>query len=200
MRALNPILLTGSLTYDPRTDYSNLQPLPEAERELTCLFPRPICEASHADTFLFATACWATLQLTWTSFVMTSHTYQVSRQLTTLELSNLGRYGFMGGRPYQSPPNQQAQQTSACGHDHGAGGGHHHHKAGNAFKRLLSLLGFDLYTRGKAAEGIKASASERGQKLNPFDVGIWRNCTDFWSRGKTLGVDYLSVSIMCALL
>lgn len=178
------------------TDYSELPALPESERELTCLFPRPLCESSHMDTFTFATACWATLQLTWTSFVMASHSWQVSRQLTTLELSNLGRYGYMGGRPASNPASQQqqAQNASPCGHDHGGGGGHHHHnRAGNAFKRLLSLLGLDLYTKGKAAEGIKTSASERGQKLNPFDVGVWRNCTDFWSRGKTLGVDYLSV-------
>lgn len=64
----------------------------------------------------------------------------------------------------------------------------------NLFKRLLSLLGLDLYTKGKAAEGMTLSASDKGQKLNPFDVGIWRNCTDFWSRGRTLGVDYTSVS------
>ncbi len=41
---------------------------------------------------------WATLQLTWTSILLASQLWQVARQMTTLEVSNLGRYGFMGGR------------------------------------------------------------------------------------------------------
>ena len=54
---------------------------------------------------------------------------------------------------------------------------------------LLSIVGLDLYTKGRAAEGIsKADGSS-----NPFDLGIVRNCTDFWTRGRTLGVDYVSL-------
>jgi hypothetical protein len=41
---------------------------------------------------------WSTLQLSWTIILLGSQIWQVFRQMTTLEVSNLGRYGFMGGR------------------------------------------------------------------------------------------------------
>ena len=49
---------------------------------------------------------------------------------------------------------------------------------------LLAIVGLDLYTKGKGAEGM-AKAAEKGGGGNPFDVGLMRNCTDFWTRGKT---------------
>lgn len=182
------ILLTRSCP-----DWSQLPTPSETSRELTCVFPQAICDASHADTFTFAIACWATLQLSWTVLVAASHAYQITRQLTTYELSNLGRFGYMGGRA--SNLNQQQQSdTGGCPRE---GGHHHRHNGAKVFKRLLALLGLDLYTKGKAAEGIRKSATERrSDKFNPFDAGIWRNCTDFWSRGKTLGVDYVSVCLV----
>lgn len=41
---------------------------------------------------------WASLQLSWTVLLVVSQAWQISRQMTTLEVTNLGRYGFMGGR------------------------------------------------------------------------------------------------------
>lgn len=42
---------------------------------------------------------------------------------------------------------------------------------------LLSIVGLDLYTRGKAGEGLK-KASAAG---NPFDMGLIGNCRgEFW--------------------
>lgn len=83
---------------------------------------------------------------------------------------------------------------------------------------LLSIVGLDLYTKGKAGEGLK-KASSAG---NPFDFGVVSNCrgefdclsffppvlsllllrciarvltrparmADFWTRGRELGVTY----------
>ena len=34
-----------------------------------------------------------------------------------------------------------------------------------------------------------ARAARAEGQGNPFDVGLWRNCTDFWSRGRTLGIE-----------
>lgn len=51
---------------------------------------------------------------------------------------------------------------------------------------LLSIVGLDLYTRGKAGQGLR-KASQAG---NPFDLGLRVNCGDFWTRGKELGVNY----------
>jgi len=38
------------------------------------------------------------LQLLWTVLLLASQFWQIARQMTTLEVTNLGRYGFMGGR------------------------------------------------------------------------------------------------------
>lgn len=44
----------------------------------------------------------------------------------------------------------------------------------------------DRFTEGKAVEGLK----QAGKVVNPFDLGLIRNCYDFWTRGRELGVDY----------
>lgn len=64
-------------------------------------------------------------------------------------------------------------------HSHrGAGAG------GSGF--LMNLLGFDRFTRGKAADGLARAA----KAPNPFDLGFMGNCKDFWTRGRELGVEY----------
>ena len=108
--------------------------------------------------------------------------WQVARQMTTLEVSNLGRYGFMGGKGGPSLSEQQGHQ-----HSHGDRAHHHHrHKSfcGGGF--LLQILGLDRYTKGKAVDGITRAS----KAANPFDNGIISNCRDFWSGGKELGVEY----------
>lgn len=116
--------------------------------------------------------------------------------MTTLEVSNVGRYGYMGGKPSIT---SNAQVGSS--HSHGSSGGEsedHVHGAncdhskknssskGGKTNFLLKILGIDRFTSGKAAEGIAKS----GTIVNPFDLGFIRNCTDFWTAGKELGVDY----------
>lgn len=145
---------------------------------------------------------WAALQLSWTIVLLIAQLLQVARQMTTLEMSNLGRYGFMGGRgtSMASQTNFLAQRqvsTSqpADGGEPASGHNHHHHRHG--FKQtlagmggcLLRVVGLDLYTRGKAGEGIRRA----GKGGNPFDLGFRANCRDFWSQGGELGVDYTSL-------
>ena len=50
----------------------------------------------------------------------------------------------------------------------------------------MNLLGFDRFTKGKAADGL----ARAGKASNPFDLGIVGNCKDFWSAGKELGLEY----------
>lgn len=114
--------------------------------------------------------------------------------MTTFEVSNLGRYGFMGGRG-GSNIHQMGQHRLASsdsnGSDGGVGGTHtHHHQhgmcAGCGSGFLMSLLGFDRFTKGKAADGL----ARAGKAPNPFDLGIVGNCKDFWTAGQELGVEY----------
>ncbi|KAG1866088.1 hypothetical protein F4604DRAFT_1656620 [Suillus subluteus] len=48
----------------------------------------------------------------------------------------------------------------------------------------IPLLGLDRFTRGRVARGLTSHAR------NPFDFGAVRNCRDFWSMSKELGVEY----------
>jgi hypothetical protein len=126
--------------------------------------------------------------------------------MTTLEVSNLGRYGYMGGRGGASLAGQMGhrhrhggspiagldtEDTALVGDASSASGAHHHvhqHKscAGCGSGFLMNLLGFDRFTKGKAVDGLARS----GKASNPFDLGIAGNCKDFWTKGRELGVEY----------
>ncbi|KAF8438462.1 DHHC palmitoyltransferase-domain-containing protein [Boletus edulis BED1] len=181
-----------------------------------------LCAIASKDAFLFVIAIWSTLQLTWTSVLLVTQYWQVARQLTTFEVSNLGRYGFMGGRGVlaagsggagvQMGHRHQHQQPHQHQHPHASGsersdedseaegGVHkHNHRHGGIFAMatapgtcggfMLNLLGLDRFTRGRAAHGL-ALASSSPRSRNPFDFGVVRNCKDFWTMGKEVGVEY----------
>jgi hypothetical protein len=120
--------------------------------------------------------------------------------MTTLEVSNLGRYGFMGGRGGPSLNGQMGHR-----HQHSlrhspsvdsedtalveavpTGHGHKHGGVCAGCGVLMNLLGLDRFTKGKAVDGL-ARASKA---TNPFDLGISGNCKDFWTAGRELGVEY----------
>jgi len=124
--------------------------------------------------------------------------------MTSLEVSNLGRYGFMGGRGGANLSGQMshrhgrrhdsdAEDASLIGndgHSHSSDTGvvHRHSGicAGCGSGFLMNLLGFDRFTKGKAVDGL----ARAGKASNPFDLGIVGNCKDFWTAGKELGVKY----------
>ena len=123
--------------------------------------------------------------------------------MTSLEVSNLGRYGFMGGRGGASLSGQMShhhhgrrhdtdnEDASLAGTDASSSGGGvvHRHSgicAGCGSGFLMNLLGFDRFTKGKAVDGL----ARAGKASNPFDLGIVGNCKDFWTAGKELGVKY----------
>ncbi|KAL1757982.1 hypothetical protein FB107DRAFT_259233 [Schizophyllum commune] len=156
------------------------------------------------DPFLLSVALWATLQLAWTIVLLASQLWQVARQMTTFEVSNLGRYGFMGGRGGQSLAGQMGHRhrsssvtgedaslmsdaaTTNITHGHGHTHGHRHGCAGCGSGFLMHLLGFDRFTKGRAVDGLAMA----GRAANPFDLGLVGNCRDFWTAGRELGVEY----------
>ena len=112
--------------------------------------------------------------------------------MTTFEVSNLGRYGFMGGRGGASLSAQMGHRHIASptleGDDGqmGSPAPTHHHNHGGCGSFIMQLTGLDVFTRGKAADGL----ARAGKASNPFDLGLIGNCKDFWSKGRELGVDY----------
>ncbi|CAA7262320.1 unnamed protein product [Cyclocybe aegerita] len=202
-------LVVGIGLFDYLT-YAYFSTIPKAtpgEISPSCPLPGDLCAVTSKDPFLVSVAVWATLQLTWTSVLLASQLWQVARQMTTLEVSNLGRYGFMGGRGGASLsgqmghrhqhrsdsvlPGVDTEDTALVGSDTGApaAGVVHRHSgvcAGCGTSFLMNLLGFDRFTKGKAVDGL-ARASKAS---NPFDLGIVGNCKDFWTAGRELGVEY----------
>ncbi|WWC57688.1 uncharacterized protein I303_100222 [Kwoniella dejecticola CBS 10117] len=98
-------LIAGIVSFDRLTIDYVLENSPEYEPPSTpspgitiCDISTTLCRASAYDSFLLAVSLWATLQLTWTIVLGVSHLWQVGKQMTTFEVSNLGRFGYMGGR------------------------------------------------------------------------------------------------------
>jgi palmitoyltransferase ZDHHC13/17 len=175
----------------------------------SCPLPADVCYLTSHDPFLVAVASWATLQLIWTILLVASQWWQIAKSMTTVEVSNMGRWGSMGGRgeslrgqlgatghqnhgPLATPGSSTADlgmggQGSGNGNGNGNGDGHRHqHKKGRC-DFMMRLLGLDLFTRHRAVDGLKNS--NKGN--NPFDTGsIVGNCRDFWTRGRELGVEY----------
>ncbi|KAH7911142.1 hypothetical protein BJ138DRAFT_1063702 [Hygrophoropsis aurantiaca] len=178
-----------------------------------------LCIPASVDSFLLSVSLWATLQLTWTIVLLASQYWQVARQLTTFEVSNLGRFGFMGGRGglaaggggagmqmghrHHSHGAAQAGEGDGEGEGEGEGGHKHNHRHSGGFCAsltapgtctafLLNLLGLDRFTRGRAVHGLALASSSpaNSRARNPFDLGVVRNCRDFWSMGREVGVEY----------
>ncbi|KAF9784581.1 hypothetical protein BJ322DRAFT_1006914, partial [Thelephora terrestris] len=188
------LLIAGfSGNEQPSTIQVSASSNPSSDVSPSCLFPTSMCYTISYDTFLFVVVLWSTLQLSWTIILLASQLWQVSRQMTTLEVSNLGRYGFMGGRgtsmSAQMGASQQVGGVSGIdtpGAEGELGHKHRNHKGccGSGF--LMHLLGLDRFTKGKATEGLARSTRAH----NPFDLGFFGNCKDFWTTGKELGVEY----------
>lgn len=193
----------------PPTDFYEKAPDLAPDAYCPALVPTLVCTATSYDPFAFAVSSWACLQLTWTVILLGAQLWQVARQMTTLEVSNVGRYGYMGGKPSMTA----ASQFGAIDKFGGGGGGTGTGGTGTStpsddpaslahaprppasplkkgtFDYLLKLLGLDRFTsRGKAISGL--AHATRGDVSNPFDLGVRSNCVDFWTRGEELGVEY----------
>ncbi|KAH7107873.1 ankyrin [Auriculariales sp. MPI-PUGE-AT-0066] len=188
------ILLFDYLAYAYFTEH--LAQLPEAELA-ECVFPDFICTASKRSPFLLAVTAWATMQLSWTIILWASQLWQVARQMTTLEVTNLGRYGYMGSKGTSLATqmgHSHAQPHAGAADDLGdsVGPRHAHKHTGGlagAANFILHVLGLDRFTKGKAVDGL----ARAGRAANPFNVGLIGNCRDFWSAGRELGVDYTTL-------
>lgn len=169
-------------------DYSIITFDPELASS-SCLLPTDLCAVTAYDPFLFAVTGWATLQLLWTTVLLASQLYQIARQMTTFEVVNLGRFGFMGGRGGASLAPQLGHRhmhSPLVGEDGESAGTLHKHSHGGCTGFIMQLTGMDVFTKGKAADGL----SRAGKASNPFDLGFVGNCTDFWTKGRELGVEY----------
>ncbi|TIA87859.1 hypothetical protein E3P99_02900 [Wallemia hederae] len=179
------IIAFDKLAFDLFRDLSPKYTYDDIDSDMQfCLMPQKLCIASHQDGFLFAMTAWVSLQLSWTIVLLGTQLWQIARQLTSLEVSNLGRFGFMGGKgtsaaEQQGLVNKQRQMLVNNANPTKA----------KKPSFLLQILGLDRFTKGKAGEGLARSSKAN----NPFDLGVIGNCLDFWTNGRQLGVDWTEV-------
>ncbi|CAG8601868.1 224_t:CDS:2 [Acaulospora colombiana] len=167
---------------------------PPAEDPMgACILPDSLCAATQFDSFLTSLLFWTNLQLPWTFLLLGSQVWQVCRQMTTYEVSNLGRYGWMGGRgtSLQGQMGAVSALHAAGGTDAGADAlptTHTHRHAhgqggvlsGGRMGFLMKLMGLDRFTQSKDREGLIKLGKTNSVK-NPFDLGF---------RFVQVGVDY----------
>ncbi|WFD44041.1 protein S-acyltransferase [Malassezia psittaci] len=167
------------------------------------LFSAWLTAAVQFNGALFCSSVWIFVINLWLLILLAMQLAQIARQLTTFEASNVGRYGFMGGRgdTNMSTQNgfieQQAERMIQAGVPRDQvqkqlyGCSDHKKKSLSKLclgigSSLMSIVGLDLYTRGKGGQGLSRSRAA----ANPFDRGLVNNCLDFWTAGDYLGVDY----------
>jgi hypothetical protein len=128
--------------------------------------------------------------------------------MTTFEVSNLGRYGWMGGRGTSLQGQMGAisalQAATSAGDGEGDDGlpSHHGHSHGHGHKSrltagrtgfLMKLMGLDRFAQKRDREGLVKLT--RDGNRNPFDLGCIGNCRDFWSTGREVRLYRLKLLI-----
>jgi len=135
-----------------------------------------ICEPLITDPYTTILSIWTGLQLTWLTMLVVVQHYQVARGITTHELSNLQRYGFLGGGNVTLEDRMQEGVSSRLppmsAPDTGARKGR--------FGKCLRILGVEQFFTTFKDKRKRAVAQRRG--MNPFDQGgCLTNCGDFWA-------------------
>jgi hypothetical protein len=145
---------------------------PDAECKI---LPMDICEPLVTDPYSTILAFWATAQLSWLTLLVVVQCYQITRGITTHELTNLQKYGFMGGGNITVEDRMQEGVSSRL-------------PPANAtpdiqptrFQKVLRILGVEQFFTTFRDQRQRALAQRRG--MNPFDqTSCWTNCADFWA-------------------
>src|SRR5271170_901145 len=132
-----------------------------------------ICEPLVTDAYTTLLTLWSAAQLCWLTLLVVVQYYQISRGITTHELSNLQKYGFLGGGNVTAEDRMQdgiSSRLAPLQHNHPTG----------KFHKCLRILGVEQFFMTFKDKRQRAVAQRRG--MNPFDQGgCLTNCGDFWS-------------------
>lgn len=183
------LILVYQCMLHAHTDFLDQVPESLVARYRDRIFSAWITAAVEHNGMVFFSSLWIVLMDAWLCVLFVMQLAQIARQLTTFEASNVGRYGFMGGRGDMNMSSQNGfieQQTErlvalgmrredAQARLHGCAHRRKRTLLGLCMgigSSLLSIVGLDLYTRGKGGQGLSRSRAA----ANPFDKGIYGNC------------------------
>src|SRR5579859_6348013 len=128
------------------------------------ILPMEICQPLVIDPYTTLLTIWAAVQLTWLTLLVVVQYYQITRGITTHELSNLQKYGFLGGgnttiedRMQEGVASRLPPFPSASPPPQGK------------FAKCLRILGVEQFFTTFKDKRKRAVAQRRG--MNPFDQG-----------------------------
>lgn len=140
-----------------------------------------LCAGYNYSPFIFFLTGWTMFQLIWVTFLLFSQFFQVSRGLTTLELSAYTKRAAANSlNPHFSsaPAELMGPDTSAVSSP----------KQRTCLSTLCLLTGIDQFTIAiKQVFGFKNDAAIESV---PTDYGFKQNCIDFWFAS---GDDHLKI-------
>lgn len=143
-----------------------------------------ICTPLITDPYTTLLTTWTSFQLLWLTLLVVVQHYQITRGITTHELSNLQKYGFLGGGNVTVEDRLQEGVSSRLPPI--AKPENHAHTG--RFHKCLRILGVEQFFTTFKDRRQRAQANRRG--MNPFDQGSWiRNCSDFWAVPTHLNED-----------
>jgi DHHC palmitoyltransferase len=145
------------------------------EGEECKILPMSICEPLLTDPYTTILTIWTAAQLSWLTLLVVVQYYQITRGITTHELSNLQKYGFLGGGNVTVEDRMQEGVSSRLPpitkNDV---------VPPTRWQKVLKILGVDQFFTTFKDKRQRAVAQRRG--MNPFDQGgCWTNCADFWA-------------------
>jgi palmitoyltransferase ZDHHC13/17 len=132
-----------------------------------------ICEPLVTDPYSTLLTLWAGAQLMWIGLLVVVQYYQITRGITTQELTNLQKYGFLGGGNV-TPEDRMQEGVSSRIPAKPEG------PPPTRFGKCLRILGVEQFFATFRDKRQRTVAQRRG--MNPFDQGsCWTNCSDFWA-------------------
>jgi palmitoyltransferase ZDHHC13/17 len=139
------------------------------------ILPMDICEPLITDPYTTLLTFWTAIQLTWLTLLVVVQYYQITRGITTHELSNLQKYGFLGGGSVTAEDRMQEGVSSRLPPISRPDS-----KPPSRFQKCLRILGVEQFFTTIKDRRKRTVAQRRG--MNPFDQGgCWTNCADFWA-------------------
>jgi palmitoyltransferase ZDHHC13/17 len=134
-----------------------------------------ICEPLVTDPYTTILTFWTAAQLMWLTLLVVVQFYQIARGITTHELTNLQKYGFLGGGNVTAEDRMQEGVSSRLPPISKS-----KEPRPSKFNKCLRILGVEQFFTTFKDKRQRAVAQRRG--MNPFDQGgCWTNCTDFWA-------------------
>jgi palmitoyltransferase len=145
------------------------------DHDLTCSFlDDELCAAYTKSRFTLFLTAWSLFQMIWLTFLLFSQLFQISKGLTTVELSVLTKQSHDTNPYYSSAPAELLEGETPGELPSGS----HTHSHRNICSTFFLLTGLDQFVITlKQTLGLKSNVS-LGEV--PSDYGFKQNLVDFW--------------------